>query len=101
MTVTDLPSSHVAVLEAMTRPDPRPPIELDSPGDAVNRRLPTVPPHEAAEILHNLNVLGLTCVPYVHGTTTPAGMANLRQWITPEGWELLGMGRDPGRSREN
>ena len=88
----DIPASHLAVLEAMTRPEPKEPEWLDCPGAAIHRRVPEVAADDAAEILHNLNVLGFTNVPYTRGTTTAANLATLRRWITEKGWEALGMG---------
>ena len=86
---TTLAETHVAVLEAMTLPDPQPPEMLDSPSAAVHRRLPELPPQRAAEILHDLNLLGLTAVPYIKGMVSPTGTADLEKWITPEGRDVL------------
>ena len=94
MTTQRLPSSLLAVLYAMTQPDPRPPLEFDSPADAVQRRLPQLVSDDMVEILHTLKALGLIAIPYVTGTTTPAATSDLRQWITHEGWEALGMETD-------
>jgi hypothetical protein len=92
MTPVDLPPRLLAVLEAMTRPDPQAPLELDSPGSAIHRRLPAVTFTEAAGILHGLNALGLTKVPYVVGVVSAAATADLARWITEEGWAALGGG---------
>ncbi len=86
-----LPPSHMAVLQAMTRPDPGPPADFDSAGEAIHRRQPSITAKEAADILHVLNALGLTNVPYVRGTITAARLADLRQSITGRGWEVLGV----------
>jgi hypothetical protein len=85
-----LPSSHLAVLEAMTLPHPQPPAAvLDSPGAALHRRLPELSAEQAAAILHDLNLLGLTAVPYVKGMVSPTSTADLEKWITPEGRNVL------------
>jgi hypothetical protein len=89
----NLPHSHLEVLEAMTRPDSEPPAAvLDSPSTAIHRRLPELAAEQAAEILHDLNLLGLTAVPYIKGMVSPTSTADLEKWITPEGWRALGMG---------
>ena len=84
-----LPETHVAVLEAMTLPDPQPPLTLDSACAAIHRRLPELPAEQAAEILHDLNLLGLAAVPYIQGMVNPTSTADLEKWITPEGRDLL------------
>lgn len=92
MTLLDLPSRVFAVLEAMAQPDPLPPVMLDSPGAAIHRRPPTVTFAEAAGILHGLNALGLTKVPYVVGVVSAAATADLAKWITEDGWAASGVG---------
>lgn len=87
-----LPPSHLSVLEAMTRSEPRPAVALDSPAGAVCRRLPELTNVDAAEILFTLNALGLTNVPYVVGMVSPAATADLTKWITEDGWAALGVG---------
>lgn len=86
-----IPSSHLTVLEAMTRPDLQPPDELDSPALAIHRRLPELAPTVASAILHDLNALGLTDVPYIEGMLNPGVTADLTTWITEEGWKALGL----------
>ncbi len=87
----NLPLDHLAVLEAMTRPDPAPRTELDSPAQAIARRVPGFTDASAADILETLNALGLTDVPYVRGMVSPSSTASPRAWITERGWEVLGM----------
>ena len=99
MTTQSLPTSLLAVLEAMTLPDPRPPVDLDSPADAIQRRLPHVSTVDVVDMLHTLKALGLVDIPYDTGTTTAAATANLQQWISPKGWEALGMDTDPSGPR--
>jgi hypothetical protein len=88
----DLPPTHLAVLEAMTQPDPLPPVMLDSPAAAIRRRLREFTEIETAETLCTLNALGLTKVPYLVGLVSPAATADLARWITEEGWAALGVG---------
>lgn len=92
MTPVDLPLRILAVLEAITQPDPQPPVALDSPAAAVCRRLPEVTGLEAAEILCTLNALGLTKVPYAVGVVSAAATADLAKWITDDRWAALGVG---------
>jgi len=73
----------------MTLPDPQPQEMLDSPSAAIHRRLPELPAEQAAEILHDLNLLGLTAVPYIQGMVNPTSTADLEKWITPEGRDML------------
>ncbi len=87
----NLPPSHLAVLEAMARPDARPPTGPDTPGAAIHHRLPSMSSRCAAEILRELNFLGLINIPRVRRASPSAAMANLRQWITEKGWEVLGI----------
>lgn len=86
-----LPSRVLAVLEAMTRPDPGSPLDFDSPAAAISRRLPRISTAKAVEALYTLKVLGLINIAHVSGTTTSRATENLKQWITPEGWTVLGM----------
>lgn len=92
MTPVDLPPRVLAVLEAMTQPDPLPPARFDSPAAAVCRRLPEMTGIEAAESLCALNALGLTKVPYVVGVVSAATTADLAKWITENGWAAVGVG---------
>lgn len=92
MTPVDLPPRVLAVLEAMTQPDPLPPARFDSPAAAVCRRLPEITGIEAAESLCTLNALGLTKVPYVVGVVSPNSTEDLPKWITENGWVALGVG---------
>jgi len=87
--MTGVPPSHLSVLEAMTLPDPQPPGMLDSPGAAIHRRLPELSAEQAAEILHDLNLFGLTAVPYIKGMVSATSTARLEEWITAEGWDML------------
>jgi hypothetical protein len=89
----NIPPSHLAVLQAMTQPDPQPPEKLDSPAFAICRRLPDLTPSQAMDILQNLNALGFTDVPYIEGMLSPAATADLTKWITEKGWEALGFPR--------
>jgi hypothetical protein len=73
-------------------PDPQPPEMLDSPKAAIHRRLPELPAEQAAEILHDLNLLGLTAMPYIQGMVSPTATADLTKWVTEEGWTILRMG---------
>ena len=91
MTPLDLPPRVLAVLEALTQPDPLPPARFDSPAAAVCRRLPELTGIEVAEILCTLNALGLTKVPYVVGVVSSSATADLTKWITEEGWATLGV----------
>jgi hypothetical protein len=84
--------SHAAVLEAMTRLDPGQPTVLDSPAEAIRRRLPHIGTARAVEILRDLNALGLTNVPYSEGMVSITATADLTRWITEEGWRALGLG---------
>ena len=88
----DFPPRVLAVLAAMTQPDPLPPAAFDSPAAAVRRRLPELTGIEAAETLCTLNALGLTKVPYVVGVVSAAATADLAKWITEDGWAALGVG---------
>jgi hypothetical protein len=100
MTPEDLPPRVLAVLEAMTQPDPLPPAAFDSPAAAVRRRLPELTGIEAAETLCTLNALGLTKVPYVVGVaSSAAATANLAKWITEDGWVALGVGSSSSTNR--
>ena len=85
----DLPPGHLVVLAAMTWPDPGPPSGLDSVALAICRRLPTLTPAHAAEVLRQTNALGLTNVPDVDGMVAPEETADLTKWITGEGWKTL------------
>ena len=85
----NLSSSHLGVLAAITLPDPQPPVAPDSPSAAIHRRLPELPVERAAEILHDLNLLGLTAVPYIKGMVSPTSTADVEKWITPEGRDVL------------
>ena len=85
----------------MTWPDHRSPDELDSPALALCRRLPTLTPARAADVLRNLNALGLTDVPYIEGMLRPEATADLTKWITEEGWKALGLGANRGENRVN
>lgn len=89
MTHVDLPPRVLAVLDAMTQPDPLPPARFDSPAAAVCRRLPELTGIEVAEILCTLNALGLTKVPYVVGVVSHSATADLTKWITEKGWAAL------------
>jgi hypothetical protein len=73
----------------MTLPDPQPAPLLDSAAAAIHRRLPELPTERAAEILHDLNLLGLAAVPYIQRMVNSRSTANLEKWITPEGQEVL------------
>ena len=97
--MANLPHAVLDVLHAMTVADPRPPAAFDSPVDAIQRRLPHLSTDDMVVILHTLKALGLITIPYVTGTTTSAATADLRQWITPEGWKALGMEIDAGGPR--
>ena len=90
----NLPPSHLAVLEAMTRPDPRPPRDFDNPAEAIARRLPGTPLEEVVRAIRAMNALGLTQVPYVLGTVTARVTQDPRDWITDEGWKAMGMDRE-------
>lgn len=92
----DLPRSHLAVLRAMIRPDPAPPVEFDTPAEAIARRLPGYGVDTIAAILHGLNALGLTSVPYVSAKATAASTADPKRWITDQGWAVLQGAFDPG-----
>jgi len=85
-----LPPRLHQVLDAMVKDDPHPSLALDSVPDAIHRRCPSLEPLEAAEVLHMLNALGLTRVPFVTSIVSPTMTSSLRQWITPEGWKALG-----------
>ena len=99
--VVSLPKLHVAVLRSMTMPDSEPPEILDSAGAAIHRRLPVVAPGQAAQILHDLNALGLTNVPYIEGMVSSASTACLWKYITDEGWRVLGLGQPCVAGQEN
>lgn len=92
MKLLGIPQLHLTVLGAITQPDPRPPVDLDSPAAAVCRRLPELADADAAEVLCTLNALGLTKVPYIAGMVSPARTADLTKWITVDGWAALGVG---------
>ena len=97
----DLHPQLVEVLEAMTRPDPKRPTMLDSPAEALARRMPGVGAVGAANLLYVTNAMGLTVVPQILGLVAPDWTADPTRWITVEGWRAMGTTRKPGRSREN
>jgi len=84
-----LPVSHLAVLEAMTRPDPRPSRDPDNPVAAIARRMPGAPLEELAHAVRVMNARGLTCIPFVLGNLDPQVTRNPRDWITEMGWRVL------------
>lgn len=81
----------LSVPGAMTQTDPAPRERIDSPAAAVCRRLPDLDFSRAAEILCTLNGLGLTKVPPVAGTVSPAATTDLTKWIREEWWRALGV----------
>jgi hypothetical protein len=85
----ELPPGHLVVLAAMTWPDPGSPQGLDSPALALCRRLPSLAPSHAADLLRQLNALGLTSVPDVDALGSPEAAADMAKWITEEGWKAL------------
>jgi hypothetical protein len=96
-TFVELSPDQLAVLEAMTQPDPSPPIERDSAAAAIQRRLSPLSRYGAAVILAELNALGLTNVPVSGWQVGPTPMMDLRRFITRRGWEVLqaaGRGQD-------
>ena len=82
MTLKDSPPRIIAVLAAMTLADPASPEDLDSPALAITRRVPDLAPTVAIEMLHNLNALGLTDMPFIEGMLRPEATADLSKWIT-------------------
>ena len=97
----DLPPYFLAVLEAMTRQDPDPPVNFDNPAAAVLRRLPDLSYGQIVDVLETLKALGLVDLPFVRALTTTTLLGELQHWITPEGWEALGMEANAGASRGN
>ena len=95
-----IPPSLLRVLEAMTQPDPRPPLALDSPAEAIHRWLPLVDTLHAAEILYLLNALGRATVPHIIGMMRPDATAQPRRWITHEGRKASGMYSSGSDSQE-
>ncbi|MBZ5589660.1 MAG: hypothetical protein LAO05_13970 [Acidobacteriia bacterium] len=79
------------LLQAMTRPDPRPPMDLDNPVAAIARRVPGTPIEEVIGAVRAMNNLGLTQVPSVLGAVSGRVTENPKDWITQEGWKALGM----------
>jgi hypothetical protein len=80
----------LAVLVAMTCADPESPDGLDSPAQAVLRRLPNFTVQQAAGIVGGLSALRLTKVPHLERMMPLEATADLTQWITDEGWEAVG-----------
>jgi hypothetical protein len=100
MALSDL---QLAVLKAMNRLAPRPLGSTDTVGAVLHRRLKTYTQRELSETVLQLNAMGLTEVPDVGRVTDAAHFKDLRQWITPKGWEALGIetiaptaGSEPG-----
>jgi hypothetical protein len=85
----DLSPDQLAVLEAMTRPDPSPPTEWDNAGAAIRRRLKDFNQDRAVAVLQELNDLGLTNVPAREWHVSATAMAHLMRFITQRGWEVL------------
>ena len=85
-----LPAVHGEMLRAMGAPDPAPPADFDSFPAAVCRRLPHLTEADAVEVLHDLNLLGLTSVPYEQGTVAARLTSILWQYVTDAGLRELG-----------
>ncbi len=85
-----LPPVFTLVLQALQLPDPAPRHIIDSPAQAVARRLPEMPEADIAAALEALNALRLVNVPYVRGNVTPRATTDTKSWITEEGWQALG-----------
>ena len=92
-----LPPLLRQVPEALLLPDPAPRHIIDSPLQAVARRLPEVPEDDIATALASLNSLQLTNVPYIRDNVSARITARPSEWITAEGLERLsGTDPDPG-----
>jgi len=88
-----LSRDQLAVLEAMTQPDPNPPNEQDNVGAAIRRRLPRLSRERAIAVVLELNALGLTEVPWVEGQKNVTATADLTTFITARGWQVLNEAR--------
>jgi hypothetical protein len=87
--LSTLPPICRQILEALLLPDPSPRHIIDSPLQAVARRLPGVEEEDIADALASLNSLQLTNVPHLRGNVSARITARPSEWITDAGRDVL------------